>query len=122
MNADVLDGERHWTERVFLASAYADPMGPIVRAVIGANPKTGAALGLYATIQKDGLVTASLRGPLGEKVTDTHPLGQIQSLRDEFRRLADHCKFDDEDRLALFDMFKKWCGKDLRVRSEFDKS
>jgi hypothetical protein len=115
MSADVLDPERSWPERVFLASAAADPMGPIVRAVLGANPKNGAALGIEATIRKDGIVVAPLRDHSGVKLTDEHPLGDIMEMRDEFRRLADHCKLSDEDRLALFDMFKKWCGKDLRV-------
>lgn len=110
----VWDKARTWQFRVALAAFPADPMGLITRAVLGLNSRVGPALGLEATIRKDGVVTAALRGPTGKRVTSAHPLGDVMALRDEFRRLADFCKLDDAERIALFDMVKKWAGRDLR--------
>lgn len=115
---DVFDRVHSWQYRTLLAAFPADPMGLIVRAVLGRNSRVGAALGLEAEIGKDGIVRTKLRGPLGNKLSDAHPLGSIQSLRDEFRRLADHCKLNDDERVALFEELKKWCGRDLRATSK----
>jgi hypothetical protein len=113
-SAEVYDRARSWQFRVLLAAFPADPMGLIVRAVLGVNSRVGAALGLEATIRKDGVVTAALRSPRGRKVTNAHPLGTVIALRDEFRRLADHCRLPDNERLALFEEVRKWAGRDLR--------
>jgi hypothetical protein len=113
----VFDLARSWKFRVALAAFPADPMGLIVRAVLGMNSAKGAALGLEATIRPDGIVTAKLRSFNGRILNNAHPLGSIIALRDDFRRLADHCKLNDGDRMALFEELRKWCGKDLRSRS-----
>lgn len=114
----VFDLARSMKFRVALAAFPADPMGLIVRAVFGMNSARGAALGLEATIRPDGIVTAKLRGRRGGIMSEHHVLGSIIALRDEFRRLADHCKLNDGERMVLFEELRKWCGKDLRSRSE----
>lgn len=113
----VFDLGKSWQFRVALAAFPADPMGLIVRAVLGMNSARGAALGLEATINTDSIVAAKLRGRNGRILNNAHPLGTIIQLRDEFRRLGDHCKLNDGDRMALFEELRKWCGKDLRSRS-----
>lgn len=115
---EVFNMDRHWTQRVFLASIYADPMGMIVRGVLGLNTRKGAAFGLSATIGKDSIVRTKLRGIHGQVMNVAHPLGTVIALRDEFRRLADHCRLPDAERLELFDQLKKWAGEDLRARSD----
>lgn len=115
-NELVYDQGRTWQFRVALAAFPTDPMGMIVRAVLGLNGRS-AALGLQATIRRDGIVVAPLRNREGRVVTKAHPLGSIIALRDEFRRLADHCKLPDTEREALFEELRKWCGRDLRSRS-----
>lgn len=113
MSKGVYDPARHWSYRVTLAAFPANTMGLIVRAVLGVNSTIGPALGLEAEIGADGIVRASLRYPDG-RVERRRELGSVMALRDEFRRLADHCRLTDADRLELFDHLKKWAGRDLR--------
>lgn len=116
-SADVYDQSHHWTWRVTLASFPSRSMGPIVRAVLGKNMQRGPKLSLQATIAPGGMVYAGLKHD-DKVVSFAHPLGQVQSIRDEFRRLADHCRLNDTDRIALFEELRKWLGKDLRSEEE----
>lgn len=115
----VFDKEHTWRYRVLLASFPADPMGVIVRAVLGRNLATGAAMSLSAKIDIRGQIICRLRQPNGI-VQRYFRVGHVNAIRDEFRRLADHCKLDDDEREALFEELKKWAGKDERAMAGLD--
>lgn len=114
-SADVYDQQHHWTWRVTLASYPTRSMGPMVRAVLGKNQRKGPRLSYEATIAENGMVYAGLMHD-NDLISIAHPLGDVIALRDEFRRLADHCRLNDTERLELFDLLKKWMGKDLRPK------
>jgi len=116
---EVRDNSRHWTWRVMLASYPTRSMGPIVRAVLGKQMQRGPKLSLQATIASNGMVLAGLKHD-DTVISYAHPLGTVQSIRDEFRRLADHCRLNDLERIELFTELRKWLGKDLR--SEEDRA
>jgi len=42
------------------------------------------------------------------------------SMRDMFRRLADHLRFSDRDRLEMFACLKRWCPSDMRIDPTMD--
>lgn len=116
---EVKDNQYHWTKRVLVASFPTRSMGPIVRAVLGKQMARGPKLSLSATIAADGMVYAGLKHD-EQVISYAHPLGNVKSLRDEFRRLADHCRLNDAERIELFEEVRKWLGKDLR--SEADRA
>lgn len=118
-SADVFDQAHHWTYRVALASFTVDPTGALVRAVIGKNMKHGMAYVSYATIDKAGIMRASVRAIDGS-VHAAMPIGTVQAVRDEFRRLADHCRLSDSEREALFEELRKWVTRDERAESGLD--
>jgi hypothetical protein len=117
--ADVYDEKHSWQFRVLLASFPQDPEGAIVRAVLGRNMKRGLRYGLTAVIDRDGIVRASVQGHDGETYARM-PIGSIISLRDSFRRLADHCRLPDHEREALFEELRKWIITDERAQSGLD--
>lgn len=122
---EVKDSQHHWTKRVLLASFPTRSMGPIVRAVLGKQMARGPKLSLQATVSSDGSVFAGLKHD-EQVISYCHPIaltmkdGQwgtkqgVHILRDEFRRMADHCRLNDAERLELFGELRKWLGKDLR--------
>ncbi len=112
-SADIFDEGRHWTWRVVRAS-LGTTTGLIVMAILAKVPKVGMAVGKTAEIRLDGLVETEVRknGKWGKTV-----IGDIVAVRDNFRRLADHCKLNDADRNALFDELRKWIYKDHRATS-----
>ena len=116
---EVRDDQYHWTQRVLVASFPTRSMGPIVRAVLGKQMARGPKLSLQATIASNGMVFAGLKHD-DVMVSYAHPLGMVKDLRDEFRRMADHCRLSDAERTELFTELKKWLGKDLR--SEEDRA
>lgn len=117
--ADVYDQAHSWRWRVLLASFPTDPMGSLVRAVLGKITYTGMAHGLQAEIDKDGVVRTLVRDSRGHWHADM-PVGTIVGVRDEFRRLADHCRLADDEREALFEELRKWIAKDHRAQSFLD--
>jgi hypothetical protein len=127
-STEVFDESHGWRYRVLLAAFPHDPMGTIVRAVLGRNLNWGVSYGLAATIGRDGIVRTGKRVPRKPTAYNSAkfhvlpgmPIGSIAALRDEFRRLADHCKLNDKDREALFMELRKWCGKDERAISGLD--
>lgn len=121
---EVVASGQHWTYKVLLASFPTRSMGPIVRAVLGKQMARGPKLSLSATIGPDGSVYAGLKHD-DQVISLCHPvapsmLGKqgVHILRDEFRRLADHCRLNDAERLELFEQLRKWMGKDLRSEED----
>ncbi len=117
--ADVVDPGYPWKARVVLASAATNPTGAIVRAMLGSNFKVGPAYGMTAEIDADGIVRTTVHAE-DTTVWPNMPIGSIQAVRDEMRRLADHCKLSDEEREAFFDQLRKWIAKDARAISGLD--
>jgi hypothetical protein len=114
-NADVYDGARTWQWRALRAS-LGTTTGMIVMAMLGKLPKSGPAFGPTFDILLDERITCTVRreGHWGRPET----IGTVISVRDNLRRLADHCKFSDADRGELFVAFQKCIKRDLRARSE----
>ena len=85
-------------------------------AILAKVPKNGMAFGETCDIRLDGVVMTPVR-QLG---TWGHPtgIGTVESVRDNLRRLADHCKLSDADREALFVELRKWIRRDWRAKSE----
>jgi len=83
-------------------------------AMLGKEPKVGLAFGKNCTIRLDGLVETLVRNNGRWRLT---PIGTVQGLRDDMRRLADHCKLTDKDREAMFAELSKWILKDERATS-----
>lgn len=113
--ADVFDEARSWQYRVVRAS-LATTTGLIVMAMLAKQPRHGIAFGHTCDILLDGTVVTPMRrnGQWGEP----GKIGSIIDVRDNVRRLADHCRLNDADRVALFCELSKWVRKDHRARSE----
>ena len=90
--------------------------GAIVMAMLAKQPKNGPAFGLNCDILLDGRVVSPVRryGKWGA----AEVIGTVESVRDNLRRLADHCKLPDAERVALFTEMQKWIRKDYRAKSE----
>lgn len=112
---DVYDQAHSWQFRALRAS-LGTTVGLIIMAVLAKQPKNGPALGETCEILPDGKVVTPVRryGVWGKPEV----IGTTISVRDNMRRLADHCKFSDADREAMFAELQKWIYRDMRARSE----
>ncbi len=90
-------------------------VGAIITAMFACNPKNGPAFGLTCDITLEGKVITPVRrgGTWGRPEV----IGTVESIRDNIRVLADHCKLNDRDREALFDEVRKWVRIDHRAKS-----
>lgn len=66
-----------------------------------------------ATITSDGFVMCDFYGRQGDFHRGAF-VGSIGDVVDNFRKLADHCKLNDEDRKAMFLALKNWIAQDYR--------
>lgn len=89
--------------------------GCIFLSVIGREPKNPPYIYTNATVDEDGNTWVGMAARSGARGLAC--IGHIQDIRDEFRRLADHLKLDDHERLELFDELKKWVAVDLRAHT-----
>lgn len=91
-------------------------LGLILLAVIGQTPADRPMISIKrgAAIMPDGTVVADcmLRFQMEYRAT---ALGTVQEIVGNFRGLADHLKLSDAERLEMFDLLRKWMGKDLRA-------
>lgn len=71
-------------------------------------------------IDKDGSVVANLVEKSGRIVKDYRLYRNEIELRDDFRRLADHLKLCDADRIELFGAVKRWVVADRRLDPTMD--
>lgn len=112
---DIYDEHRPWKWRVLRAS-MGTTVGAVITAMLGVNPKNGPAFGLTCDIRLDGkVITPVRRGGVWGK---PEVIGTVESVRDNIRVLADHCKLGDRDREALFEELRKWVRRDFRAKSE----
>ena len=84
-------------------------------AMLAKQRKIGPAFGHTCEILLDGKVITPVRryGVWGKPEV----IGTVESVRDNLRELADHCKLSDADREALFTELRKWIGRDYRATS-----
>lgn len=113
--SDVYDQGRAWQWRVLRAS-LGTTTGLIVMAMLAKRPRQGIAFGETCDITLEGFVETMFTHP--GKVPFWGRVGTIQDVRDNVRRLADHCKLSDADREACFAELRKWVRKDYRAKSE----
>jgi hypothetical protein len=85
-------------------------------AMLAKQPKKGMAFGQTADISEDGYFETMIR-QLGKWCAPTR-IGTVEAVRDNVRRLADHCKLEDVERNALFEELRKWVKRDRRAKSE----
>lgn len=90
--------------------------GSVVMAMLAKVPKNGPAFGQTCDILTNGIVITPHR--INGTWTEQRPVGTILAVRDNMRRLADHCKLSDPEREALFDELRKWVRRDYRAVSE----
>lgn len=90
-------------------------IGTIAIYLAGRYAKAGRCILGPANIDEDGLTWVNMRNQRGE--TGMVCLGWITDIRDDFRRLADHMKMDDVERVELFGELRKFIDVDLRPDS-----
>lgn len=88
-------------------------LGCIVLNIICRTPKNPPMVNSLATVDEKGLCWAYVVNRAG--VRRLTCLGLITDIRDEFRRLADHLKLDDGERVDMFDELRKWVAIDMRA-------
>lgn len=114
-NHIIFDMSLPWKWRVVRAS-MGSTTGLVVMAMLAKEPKNGPAFGQWCNIDKDGFVESQVR-----REGRWHPpiqIGSVADVRDNLRRLADHCKLPDIERIELFEEFRKWIRRDHRATSE----
>lgn len=113
--ADVFDRARSWKWRAIRAS-LGTTTGMIVMAMLAKRPKNGPAFGENCDITKEGKVLARVRR--AGAWSDPEPIGTVEAVRDNLRRLCDHCRFHDGEREACFEELRKWIRRDFRAVSQ----
>lgn len=112
---DIFDESRPWQWRILRAS-FGTTTGLIAMAMLAKVPKHGMAFGETADIRIDGMVETLFRDR-GQWRPPTI-IGSIIDVRDNMRRLCDHCKLSDNDRESVFTELRKWIKRDHRAKSE----
>jgi hypothetical protein len=113
---DVFDQSIPWQARALRASV-PHPVCGIIMAMTARQPRKADTYGATADILESGQVVTKVRHR-GVWSQEKIPIGSITAVRDNVRRLADHCKFSDAEREALFVEFRRWIRTDYRVKSE----
>lgn len=112
-SSDVFERKFSWQYRVWRAAISHPSVGPIISAVTAQYLPNVPTYGRHCDIDTEGnVVTKVLRddhwmGPI--------TIGKIDAVRDAVRRLADHCKLSDSERIALFEELRKWVRRDCRA-------
>lgn len=93
--------------------------GCILLSMIGRTPKNPPYITTTATVDENGLAWVGMARMTAEGVTHgLCAIGSVIDIRDEFRRLADHLKLDDGERIEMFDELRKWVAIDLRANHD----
>jgi len=124
-----------WQARVL--AAVGGHMGAVVTSVLAHNfdeamPTllrlvfpgfTSIAAPFYCTaakIAKSGHIVADAVTRDGRIVKDAKVFENELQMRDAFRKLADHLKLNDADRIELFKCVQRWVVADRRLDPAFD--
>ncbi len=113
---EVRDPARPWQWRVLRAS-LPTTTGIIMRSMLGQNSRKGICFNyIGCDISEGGMCWVQARhGQVG--AWRWTRLGDIKAVRDNVRKLADHCHLNDAERNELFDHLKRWIRKDARATS-----
>lgn len=104
-----------------LAHTFDDAMPTLLRVVFPGF--TSIAAPFYCTaakVAKSGHVVADAVTRDGQIVKDAKVFDNELQMRDAFRRLADHIKLSDSDRVELFKCVQRWVVADRRLDPTFD--
>lgn len=104
-----------------LAHTYDDAMPVLLRIVFPGF--TSIAAPFYCTaakVDKSGAVVADCVTKDGQIVKDAVVFQSEGEMQDNFRRLADHLKLNDSDRVELFKCVQRWVVADRRLDPTFD--
>jgi len=111
------DEQASWQYKAIVATRGNQTLlGAIFLQVIGKQAKHPPQIIGTASVDEEGLCWTLLRKQHGLEVAEgVVCLGLISDIRDEFRRLADHLKLADDERIELFQELRKWVAVDLRA-------
>jgi hypothetical protein len=88
--------------------------GAMAIAIIGKMPSHPPRIVTQSIVTKEGILVVCLEARGSEGIPDWVPLGPVDKIRDEFRRICDRLAFSDAEHVEFFDGFKKWIRKDWR--------
>lgn len=90
-------------------------LGAIVICALGHMPKHAPRFRGTATITSDGFVICTFQKRDGSWVSGL--VCDVADLNKNLRRLTDHCKLSDAERVEFFDKMRQWIATDYRARS-----
>lgn len=106
--------QNSWPFKAVLATRGNQTLlGCIVLQLICRQPKNPPRVESLASVDEQGLTWAYVTSRSGARRLTC--LGSITDIRDDFRRLADHLKLDDGERVEMFDELRKWVSIDRRA-------
>lgn len=94
--------------------------GAILLAALGKNAKHPPGFGPSCVITPDGVVLSNFVDRHGVMHVGL-AVCDVEDLISNFRRLAEHCKFNDEEHEALFSTLRKWVIIDYRADEHYDE-
>ena len=104
-----------------LAHNFDEALLPLLQMVFPGFVSISAPfLSTAAKVDKTGAVVADMVTRDGRIVKDKVLYPSETALRDDFRRLADRLKLNDEDRAEMFVCVKNWVVADRRLDPTFD--
>jgi len=111
------DEQASWQYKAIVATRGNQTMlGAIFLQIIGKSAKHPPQIVGTASVDEDGALWTILRKQHGLEVAEGIVcLGYLHEIVDEFRRLADHLKLADDERIELFTELRKWVAVDLRA-------
>lgn len=111
------DEQASWQYKAIVATRGNQTLlGAIFLQIIGKQAKHPPQIVGTASVDDDGLLWTLLRKQHGSEIAEgVVCLGKLAHIVDEFRRLADHMKLSDSERVELFEELRKWVAIDLRA-------
>lgn len=97
-----------------------DELAMLVTAVLDIGRDRLPSLGRTATIDKQGRLRANWAGLVNGQVKRIRnmPLMSVQQYQDTYRRLGDMVCADQAEYDDLFQQFRQWVGRDMRVSQD----
>lgn len=96
--------------------------GCILTAALGRVASNPPTVGMTGWIDKAGRVRSHYVTKARDVLPDAYLGITAQEMAEGYRRLADHLKLNDGERVELFDTIRKWVAKDERAESNLEAS